>query len=538
MTSILLIPVILVAGSLLFYLYYRLFLYLWAKSKYHEFKRRYVIPFQPLSNQLKHDPLTREPFKEGELVVNKCKQLISLDSWELSGRQCPNCPHCINSYFPCNGDGVYRDKINPKPIERLLSICFGFWLVIALLNFNDLSPTKIVLLFVGSFLILIIAWFWYFFKYSEKKTIPQKLAVELNPTSLSKITDHQMIFITVRIMPSGDEFDVEIPDSLTGREIIEELLLNNLMPQHDPQGNLFIYEILIMETGVPLKEGVALAEAGIDDGFTLFVVPKLTAGGYSGNMIYYLPDKFQFRKKAQCTVRIGKKELEEYLLAEGFLDKPNVGNIEINDLMIVRLEENATRPHFRIIGLNEEEQIISDGYFSQWVFELHPEKIGYTSLILRISMPQIIDGFGERRKDVFLLNQEVEITAHKEEYGSGQITLQEIFEWTEQKETLKSEVYKYIGKNETGAALTKLINFFQKSDLELLNAMILFQAQWNEGKNKNLMGLIAQNEWMMIQNKVNYGILEIMKNLENEMKSKDKNLPFVKNISAEISKVV
>lgn len=353
------------------------------------------------------------------------------------------------------------------------------------------------------------------------------------------MTELKTITILIRITPQGDEYEIEVSNLLTGKELLDELLDHKLMPRYFPNStDPVVYEIMIQETGRAVKDSGTLASSGVDDGSILYVVPKITAGGYPGNLIYYLPDKFQKDKKAQCTVRIGKKELETYLLEEGLLQKSYVENIEMNDLMIVRLEENATEPCFKIVTLSEEEQIISDGYFSQWVFELHPMKTGFSSLILRISMPQMLEGFGERRKDVFLLNREVEITSDEEAYSSGTLTLEEIFQWTEEAEQLKTDVYQNIGKNETGQALTKLINFFQKSDVDLLNAMVLFQAQWNDGRNKSLLGVISQIEWMMVQNKVNYGILEIMKNLENQITSKEKNLPLLKRISDEMNQLV
>ena len=49
------------------------------------------------------------------------------------------------------------------------------------------------------------------------------------------------INIIIRILPKGEEVDVELDVTTTGKEIISELISNGLTPKNDPEGNPYIY---------------------------------------------------------------------------------------------------------------------------------------------------------------------------------------------------------------------------------------------------------------------------------------------------------
>ena len=86
------------------------------------------------------------------------------------------------------------------------------------------------------------------------------------------------INIVIRLMPSGDELDVELPIFSTGKEIAEELLSQSVAPRSDPEGNPYIYELISKSSNVRIDDDKALYDVGIKDGETLFFVPKLVAG--------------------------------------------------------------------------------------------------------------------------------------------------------------------------------------------------------------------------------------------------------------------
>lgn len=154
---------------------------------------------------------------------------------------------------------------------------------------------------------------------------------------------------------------------------------------------------------------------------------------------------------------------------------------------------------------------------------------------MRISIIDIIEGFGERKKDVFLISQEVEVSILK---GNSQINyiynFEQAYAWTN---TFKLKIYRYISKNKTGLALTELINYFQKKDIELLNSLIIIQSQWNEGRNKNIIGIINHNEWLQIQSKVNHSILELLKNIEENIVDLKENIPPIQEINNHLKNI-
>ena len=347
---------------------------------------------------------------------------------------------------------------------------------------------------------------------------------------------NSIILLVIRIMPSGDEVDVELPIGSKGAEIIEEILEANLAPRIDSEGYPYIYELIAKSTNVKIGDDKSLFELGIKNNEVIYFVPKMLSdggGGFDGNLIYSIPSNLKIGINSICRIRISKTELKEILLKKGMDYNLKVDEIEINDLMIVTLIENSLKEHLIIKGLSTEEQIISDVYYSEWQYSLTPVRIGFTSVVLRVSMKDILKGFGERKKDVFLLNQDIEISRGQAKEDTKYIQdYKKLFNWTNE---FKSEIYNHISKNDTGLALSKLINFFQNIDIELFNLIMILQSQWNEGKNKNLLNLISLNNWMIIQTRVNYGILELIKNIENGEMSAEDNIEIVNNIKTQLN---
>ncbi len=87
-----------------------------------------------------------------------------------------------------------------------------------------------------------------------------------------------VINITVRIMPKGDELDVELPVFSTGKQIAEELLSSNVASRNDPEGNPLFYELISKAGNVKIEDDKSLHDLGIREGETLYFVPKMVAG--------------------------------------------------------------------------------------------------------------------------------------------------------------------------------------------------------------------------------------------------------------------
>lgn len=113
-----------------------------------DFRRKYVMPYVRQGNKTETDPVTGDPIQEGDLVVNKCAQLIPLAIWEALGR-CPNHPECTSS-MGCNGAGqkevIQGNFFSQKGILKKLNWLFfgavgGYlvWTAYAMYQFTDMS---------------------------------------------------------------------------------------------------------------------------------------------------------------------------------------------------------------------------------------------------------------------------------------------------------------------------------------------------------------------------------------------------------------
>ena len=125
------------------------------------------------------------------------------------------------------------------------------------------------------------------------------------------------------------------------------------------------------------------------------------SGKKQGKILYYIPGMMQVEKWTRCTIRLAWEEL---LLSEG-LKIPEEGrmieSIRLGNVMQVSLEESQSGQNFEINALNNTEQFISEDEFTEWLFDVKPHKEGTFTLILRVTLIQIIEGF-ERKKDIVL----------------------------------------------------------------------------------------------------------------------------------------
>lgn len=87
-----------------------------------------------------------------------------------------------------------------------------------------------------------------------------------------------VINIVIRVMPRGDELDVELPLFSTGKEIIEELVSAEVAPRTDPEGNPYVYELISKMSYTKIGEDKTLYDVGVQEGETLYLTPKLVAG--------------------------------------------------------------------------------------------------------------------------------------------------------------------------------------------------------------------------------------------------------------------
>lgn len=120
-----------------------------------------------------------------------------------------------------------------------------------------------------------------------------------------------------------------------------------------------------------------------------------------GKILYHIPGMMQVDRWTRCTVRLAWEEL---LLKEG-LKIPDheqiIESIRLGNVMQVSLNEGRDGQNFDIKFLNNEEQVIFEDDFTEWLFDIKARTIGNFTLILRVTLVQIIEG-KERKKDIVL----------------------------------------------------------------------------------------------------------------------------------------
>ncbi len=89
------------------------------------------------------------------------------------------------------------------------------------------------------------------------------------------------INIIIRVLPSGDELELELPLHTTVKEIIDELVSSGYVPGSDPQGNPYSYDISVKgDTNKQIMPEKTLYDIGIKNESTLLLMPRLVAGNW------------------------------------------------------------------------------------------------------------------------------------------------------------------------------------------------------------------------------------------------------------------
>lgn len=93
-------------------------------------------------------------------------------------------------------------------------------------------------------------------------------------------SNDEMIKVIIRLMPSGDEVDVDLPTTATGSEVIDALLDDPGLgiKKRGVDGNLITYKLSCKETGRDIGRSRTLRESGVKANFTLLLMPDLVAG--------------------------------------------------------------------------------------------------------------------------------------------------------------------------------------------------------------------------------------------------------------------
>lgn len=160
--------------------------------------------------------------------------------------------------------------------------------------------------------------------------------------------------------------------------------------------NTLTLEIMRANHYKPLIEGLLIQSKQASQILTPISLTKK-----QGKVLYHIPGMMQVGKWTRCTIRLA---WEEILLSEGLKipeEEQVIESIRLGNVMQVSLEEGRGGQNFDIKNLNNTEQLIFEDDFTEWLFDVKAKSEGTFTLILRITLVQIIEGY-ERKKDIVL----------------------------------------------------------------------------------------------------------------------------------------
>lgn len=121
-----------------------------------------------------------------------------------------------------------------------------------------------------------------------------------------------------------------------------------------------------------------------------------------GKMLYQIPGSMVLEKESKCVIRVAPDDI---VLTERLSDTPyQTTSIRIADIMLVNLVDSSENGAFSIRAINEAEQFIDEHEFTQWMFFVKPVSLGAHSLLLKVSVIELING-KERKRDIVFEEQ-------------------------------------------------------------------------------------------------------------------------------------
>lgn len=121
-----------------------------------------------------------------------------------------------------------------------------------------------------------------------------------------------------------------------------------------------------------------------------------------GKVLYHIPELMQIQEWTRCIVRLAWDEL---LLTQNLRipeEEKIIDDIRLGEVMQVCIEEGRDENAFEIKSLSSTEQVILSDDYTEWLFDVKAKREGTFTLVLRVTLLQIVEGFGERKKDIVL----------------------------------------------------------------------------------------------------------------------------------------
>lgn len=131
-----------------------------------------------------------------------------------------------------------------------------------------------------------------------------------------------------------------------------------------------------------------------------------------GEILYRIPDTMPLGRETRCLVRIALNAdaiVENITFDEYVTLKPLS---RISDLMQVELLDPGKDPVFEIRSISSPEQFVEDEGYTEWLFQVTPLRAGTFSLLIKVSVIELI--LGKERKKEIVLEEEVQVRANQQ----------------------------------------------------------------------------------------------------------------------------
>lgn len=128
-----------------------------------------------------------------------------------------------------------------------------------------------------------------------------------------------------------------------------------------------------------------------------------------GEILYRIPGTMPLGRETRCLVRIALNAdaiVENITFDEYVTLKPLS---RVSDLMQVELLDPGKDPAFEIRSISSPEQFVEDEGYTEWLFQVTPLRAGTFSLLIKVSVIELI--LGKERKKEIVLEEEVQVRA-------------------------------------------------------------------------------------------------------------------------------
>lgn len=235
-----------------------------------------------------------------------------------------------------------------------------------------------------------------------------------------------------------------------------------------------------------------------------------------GKILYAIPATMALAQACRCRVRIAPTTTDEAELMEGLTEKEKAAatreGLKITSVMKVELEEVGTVGNFTIVARNNVEQPILPFGFTEWGFDVTPQRPGHYALLLRVTAKVQVPGFGERPFDVAVLDRAIQVSTTDVPAAEIAFAEQPVPDpdWDDADD---AAVLLALSQARLDLAIERITNFVQDKDREFQNTLVLLQGRWQDNTNQLQAGRIAAADWDIVNNKVRYAITDLVKQL-------------------------